>query len=96
MRTHCPSGHLYSGTNNRGHRICHVCNRVNQKKYEVYREHINMWISQYFETMGQLIVFLNTNNIWDTKDFIIVPTISTFQLVYRTEESARNIWHKNS
>lgn len=27
QKTHCPRGHPYSGKNNRGERICHVCAR---------------------------------------------------------------------
>lgn len=26
LRTHCPKGHEYSGTNSRGARICRICN----------------------------------------------------------------------
>ena len=26
-KTHCPKGHLYSGVNNQGGRICHICIR---------------------------------------------------------------------
>jgi hypothetical protein len=29
-RTHCPNGHSYTGKNNRGERICHICIREKQ------------------------------------------------------------------
>lgn len=34
IKTHCPSGHEYSGKNNRGERICHKC--INEKSKTYY------------------------------------------------------------
>lgn len=32
-KTHCPRGHLYSGTNSRGQRICHKCLAMAQARH---------------------------------------------------------------
>ena len=33
IKTSCPKGHIYSGVNLRGQRICHECQRIAQQRY---------------------------------------------------------------
>jgi HNH endonuclease len=39
-KTHCPKGHPYSGTNNRGQRICHTCAAEITKRYREKRNEL--------------------------------------------------------
>jgi hypothetical protein len=36
-KTHCPKGHNYSGTNNRGQRKCNICMQEASKRYYLSR-----------------------------------------------------------
>lgn len=37
LKTHCPKGHPYSGVNSKGARICRICQRESELRYEEKR-----------------------------------------------------------